>query len=64
MPQPHRLEYLTCRCNIYLNCYEFVPELQAGLKAYFPFYNEVRPHQSLDYRTPAVAYRQGRRVAR
>jgi putative transposase len=46
--------------NIYLNCYECVPELQAGLKGYFPFYNEVRPHQSLDYRTPAVAYRQGR----
>jgi putative transposase len=45
--------------NIYLNCYEVVPELQAGLKAYFPFYNEVRPHQSLDYRTPAVAYREG-----
>jgi hypothetical protein len=34
-----------------------VPLLQAGLKAYFPFYNEERPHQALDYRTPAQVYR-------
>jgi putative transposase len=46
--------------NIYLNCYEFVPELQAGLKAYFPFYNEERLHQALDYRTPAEVYQEGR----
>lgn len=46
--------------DVYLKRYEVVPELQAGLKAYFPFSNEERPHQSLDYRTPAVAYRQGR----
>jgi putative transposase len=48
--------------DIYLNRYEVVPELQAGLKAYFPFYNEVRPHQALGDRTPAEVY--GRRVAR
>jgi putative transposase len=46
--------------DIYVNRYEFVPELQAGLKTYFPFYNEVRPHQALGNRTPAAAYRQGR----
>ena len=46
--------------EIYLKRYETVPELQAGLKAYFPFYNEERPHQALGYRTPAVTYRQGR----
>ena len=40
--------------------YEVVPELQAGLKAYFPFYNDERPHQSLDYRTPATVYREER----
>jgi putative transposase len=50
--------------DIYLNRYEFVPELQAGLKTYFPFYNEVRPHQALGNRTPAVAYQQGRRATR
>jgi putative transposase len=48
--------------DIYLNRYEVVPELQAGLKVYFPFYNEVRPHQALGDRTPAEVY--GQRVAR
>jgi len=28
-------------------------QLQAGLCAYFDFYNRERPHQSLEYRTPA-----------
>jgi putative transposase len=46
--------------DIYLKRYEVVPQLQAGLRAYFPFYNEERLHQGLDYRTPAVVYRQGR----
>ena len=31
-------------------------ELEAGLTAYFQFYNEVRPHQSLAYRTPASVH--------
>lgn len=31
-------------------------ELYEGLKEYFDFYNNVRPHQSLDYRTPAEVY--------
>ena len=38
--------------NIYLNDYQSVRELQAGLKLYFEFYNRDRLHQSLDYRTP------------
>jgi putative transposase len=33
--------------------YASVPELDAGLHAYFQFYNTDRPHQSLNYRTPA-----------
>jgi putative transposase len=45
--------------NIYLRCYESVPELAQGLAEYFEFYNEKRPHQSLGYRTPAEAYRDG-----
>jgi putative transposase len=49
--------------DIYLRCYEAVPELTAGLGRYFPFYNEERPHQSLGYRTPAQVYREGRRRA-
>jgi putative transposase len=44
--------------NIYPHCYEWVPELEGGLGRYFPYYNEARPHQSLDYRTPAEVYRQ------
>jgi putative transposase len=50
--------------DVYLKGYEVVPQLQAGLEAYFPFYNEVRPHQSLDNRAPAVVYQQGRRGGR
>src|SRR5262249_40864875 len=46
--------------ELYLRCYETVPELCGGLGRYFPFYNEERPHQSLGYRTPAEVYRQGR----
>jgi len=49
--------------DIYLKGYEVVPQLHAGLSVYFPFYNTERPHQSLDYRTPAVVYQQGRRRA-
>jgi putative transposase len=37
-----------------------VPQLQAGLKEFFPFYNEERYHQSLGYRTPAQVYREER----
>jgi putative transposase len=42
--------------DVYLRCYETVPALQGGLGRYFPFYNHARPHQSLDYRTPAAVY--------
>jgi putative transposase len=33
--------------------------LRVGLGVYFPYYNEERLHQSLDYRTPAAVYREG-----
>jgi putative transposase len=46
--------------DIYLWRYEAVPPLRQGLGRYFPYYNEERPHQSLDYQTPATVYRQGR----
>ena len=39
--------------DIYLNQYDTVHQLHAGLTAYFDFYNHERPHQSLNYRTPA-----------
>jgi putative transposase len=43
--------------DIYPRCYERVPQLSEGLERYFPFYNEERLHQALDYRTPAAVYR-------
>jgi putative transposase len=49
--------------DIYLRCYETVPQLSTGLERYFPFYNEERLHQSLDYRTPDQVYREGRSKA-
>ena len=45
--------------DIYLRAYERVPELTQGLGRYFPFYNEERLHQALDYQTPAAVYRGG-----
>ena len=42
--------------NIYMNDYQTVPELRAGLKRYFEFYNQQRLHQSLDYQTPSEVY--------
>lgn len=43
--------------DIYLHAYESVPELYRGLIRYFRYYNEERPHQGLDYRTPGEVYR-------
>ena len=43
--------------DVYLHGYEVVPELQRGLGRYFTFYNEERPHQSLEGRTPREVYR-------
>jgi putative transposase len=42
--------------DVYLRDYEAVPALEQGLRRYFGFYNEERPHQSLDYHTPAEVY--------
>ena len=42
--------------EIYLRCHETVPQLERGLWRYFPFYNNERVHQSLEYRTPAEVY--------
>lgn len=49
--------------EVYLHRYETVPQLAKGLKRYFVYYNEERLHQSLDYRTPAAVYWEGRRSA-
>jgi len=46
--------------DVYIRCYETVPELETGLGRFFRFYNDERRHQSLDYETPGVVYRAGR----
>ena len=47
--------------GVYLRDYRLVPEARANIGRYFQFYNYERPHQSLEYRTPADLYR-GRSV--
>ena len=46
--------------NVYLHGYAGARELREGLTCYFRFYNEERPHRSLDGRTPAEVYWEGR----
>jgi putative transposase len=46
--------------DIYIKDYATVPDLFNGLSAYFQLYNYERPHQSLDYQTPAEVYLGGR----
>lgn len=42
--------------NIFLKSYRTSSEAKSGLTDYFRFYNTKRPHQSLDYQTPATIY--------
>jgi len=44
--------------DIYLKEYEDVPAVIGGLDSYFGFYNDERPHQSLEYKTPQAVYYQ------
>ena len=41
---------------LYLHEFQTVPELSAGLKEYFEFYNAERLHQSLGYKTPQAIH--------
>ncbi|MFL5255903.1 MAG: integrase core domain-containing protein, partial [Rhodopila sp.] len=40
----------------YLRAYDSVGEARASLGRYLAFYNAIRPHSSLDARTPDNAY--------
>jgi putative transposase len=42
--------------EVYLTEYANPREARHGLGHYFPFYNTERPHQALDYQTPAALY--------
>ena len=46
--------------EVYLKAYESVAGARAGIGAYLSFYNNERPHQALDYRTPAQVFEEGR----
>jgi putative transposase len=43
--------------NVYLYSYENGLVLFKGLGAYIDFYNNQRPHQSLEYKTPSALYK-------
>jgi len=43
--------------EVYPKGFELIPDARQGLGAYFTFYNEKRPHQTLRYQTPAGVYR-------
>lgn len=42
--------------EVYLHEYRTVADAHRHLAAYFRFYNDERPHEALDYRTPHEAY--------
>lgn len=42
--------------EVYLHAYDSVAEARLGLGRYLTFYNSVRPHTSLDRRTPDAVY--------
>ena len=42
--------------EVYLKAYEDGREARISLGKYFRFYNTIRPHQSLGYRTPGEVY--------
>ena len=42
--------------DLYLHAYETPREVKLALTKYFSFYNQRRPHQSLEYRTPDEMY--------
>ncbi len=42
--------------DIYLKGYSTLADVRAGLNAFFHFYNNERPHQSLDNQFPSTVY--------
>jgi putative transposase len=42
--------------DVYIKDYASVVELETGLTEYFQLYNDHRPHQSLNYQTPASVH--------
>jgi putative transposase len=42
--------------RVYLYSYDSIADLRAGLKTYFSFFNQDRPHQGLARQTPDEVY--------
>jgi putative transposase len=42
--------------EVYLNDYDDLVEARTGIRRYFDFYNDGRPHQALGHQTPASFY--------
>ena len=42
--------------EVYLKAYVNVPEARRSISSYISFYNQIRPHSSLDGKTPDQAY--------
>ena len=42
--------------EVYLHAYDSVTQARQGLEGYFRFYNQRRPHSSLDGKTPDPVY--------
>lgn len=49
--------------EVYLKSYENIDEAKENLATYFRFYNNDRPHQSLEYETPQNVYGNKKRPA-
>ena len=45
--------------EVYLKAYQDGRDARVGIGKYLRFYNTQRPHQALDYRTPAEVYPSG-----
>ena len=46
--------------EVYLHEYASPRQARIGIRDYFTFYNYERPHQALDYLTPAAIYIPGK----
>ena len=49
--------------EVYLKAYDSVSEARASIGRYLAFYNQGRPHSSLDGRTPDEAYSNRQKLA-